>query len=133
VCNTYLRFAQKAEELTTLNEIHDHVQILRVLEGSPQSDQERMLDLLQHPPLVVGMLDLLHLDYLSLFQYLDGVETLVVLRLDQMNSSETASTQRPLDDEVGKSVFALCLPHSICDRLLVDLLVLLHRLPILRL
>jgi len=43
---THLRLAQQTEKLTTFDEIHDHVEVLRVLERSPQSDQERMLDLL---------------------------------------------------------------------------------------
>jgi len=34
----YLRFAQQTEQFTTLDEVHDHVEILRVLERSPQSD-----------------------------------------------------------------------------------------------
>lgn len=41
-----------------------------------------MFDLSQHPPLVVGMLDLLHLDYLRFFEDLDGIETLIVFGLN---------------------------------------------------
>lgn len=66
-----------------------------------------MLDLLQHAPLVVGVLDLLHLDHLCLLQHLDGIEALVVLGLDKMNSPEAARAECPLDGEVGQRVLAL--------------------------
>ncbi len=52
------------------------------------------------------MLDLLHLDHLSLLQNLDSVEALVVFRLDQMHSSKRARSKGPLDVEVGQCVFA---------------------------
>lgn len=41
-----------------------------------------MLDIAQHASLVVGVLNLLHLDHLSLLEHLDGVEPLVMLGLD---------------------------------------------------
>lgn len=70
-----------------------------------------MLDFLEHPSLVVRMLDLLHLDHLSLFQHLDRIETLVVLGLDQMDSAKTARPQSPLYGEIGESVFAFSRPR----------------------
>ena len=72
---TNLALPQERKQLAALDKVHYHVQILRILEGTPQGDQERMLDLLQHPPLVVGVFDLLHLDDLLLFQDLDGIES----------------------------------------------------------
>jgi hypothetical protein len=69
-----------------------------------------VLHLLQHSTLVVGVLDLLHLDHLGLLQHLDGIEALVVLGLHEMHSSKAASAQGSLDLEVGEGVFALCGP-----------------------
>jgi hypothetical protein len=102
-----LRLAQQAEQLAALDKVHDHVQVLGVLEGAPQGDQERVLDLLQHAALVVGVLDLLHLDDLGLLQHLDGVEALVVLALHEVHAAEAAGAERALDLEVGERVLAL--------------------------
>ena len=66
-----------------------------------------MLDLAQHPSLVVGVLDLLHLDHLRLLQHLDGIEPLVVSRLDEMNPAETTRTQSPQYLKVGERVLPL--------------------------
>jgi hypothetical protein len=66
-----------------------------------------MFDLLQHTALVIGVLDLLHLDHLSLFQHLDGIEALVVLGLDEMDSPKAAGAESALDLEVGERVLAL--------------------------
>lgn len=66
-----------------------------------------MLDIAQHASLVVGVLDLLHLDDLSLLEHLDGIEPLVMLRLDQMNSPEATSTEGPQNIEVAQRVLAL--------------------------
>lgn len=59
-----------------------------------------MFDPLQHLPLIVGVLDLLHLHYLLLLQNLDRVEALVVFRLHQVYSPKTAGSQRSLYVEV---------------------------------
>ena len=103
-----LGLAQQTEQLAALDKVHDHVQVLGVLEGAPQGDEERVLDLLQHAALVVGVLDLLHLDDLGLFQHLDGVEALVVLALDEVHASKGAGAEGALDGEVGQRVLALC-------------------------
>lgn len=108
-----LGLAKQTEQFSAFDEIHDHVQILRVLERAPQRDQEWVFDLLQHPPLVVGVLDLLHLDHLALFKDLDGIETLIMLGLDQMDSSETSGTQGTLDSKIDQRVFALCFPDGV--------------------
>ncbi len=67
-----------------------------------------MLDLLKHAALVIGMLDLLHLDHLGLFEHLDGIEALVVLGLNQVDSAKATSTEGALDGKVGQRVLALC-------------------------
>ena len=72
-----------------------------------------MLDLLQHATLVVGMLDLLHLDNLLLLEDLDGIEALVVLGLDKVDTSETAGSQSAVDGKVLQSVLALGLAHRV--------------------
>lgn len=72
-----------------------------------------MLDLLQHATLVVGVLDLLHLDNLLLFEDLDGVEALVMLGLDKMDTSETAGSQGAVDGKVLQGVLALCLADGV--------------------
>lgn len=66
-----------------------------------------MLDIAQHASLVVGVLNLLHLDDLSLLEHLDGIEPLVMLRLDQMNSPEATSTEGPQNIKVTQRVLAL--------------------------
>ena len=66
-----------------------------------------MLDIGQHAALVIGVLDLLHLDHLCLFKHLDSVEPLVVLRLDQMNSPEATSTERSQNLKVAQRILAL--------------------------
>lgn len=113
VRGTYLRFPEQTEKLTTLNEVHDHVQVLGVLESTPKSDEEGVLDLLEHPPLIIGVLNLLHLDDLGLFQHLHSVETLVVLGLHKVDSAEAAGTECPADCEIGEGVFALGLAHGV--------------------
>lgn len=72
-----------------------------------------MLDLLQHTALIVGVLNLLHLDDLGLFQDFDCIEALVVLGLHQVHSAEAACTKCPADGEVGECVFALGLAHGV--------------------
>jgi len=103
----HLRFSQQAEQLTTFHEVHNHVQVLRVRECSPKSDQEWMFDFCQHPPLIVSVLNLLHLDNLLLLQHLDGIETLVMLRLRHVYTTETTSSQCSANLKVGNGVFAL--------------------------
>lgn len=69
-----------------------------------------MLDLAKHPPLVIRVLDLLHLDDLGLLQHLDCVEALVVSGLDEMYSAETTGSEGAQDLKISQRVFALCLP-----------------------
>ena len=66
-----------------------------------------MLDLLQHASLVVGVLDLLHLDDLSLLQHLDCIIPLIMFRLDQVHSAEATGAQCALNSKVIEGVFAL--------------------------
>ena len=55
---------------------------------------------LEHLSLIIGMLYLLHLDHLLLLQHFDGVVPLIVLGLDQVNSTKTTGSQRSLYGEV---------------------------------
>jgi hypothetical protein len=75
----HLGFSEETEQFTSLNEIHDHVQVLRILKRAPERDEEWMFDPLQHFALVIRMFNLLHLHDLLLLQYLDGIVALVVL------------------------------------------------------
>lgn len=77
----YLRLPQQTKQLSPLNKIHHHVQVLAILPRAPQRDQEGVATALQHPPLVIRVLDLLHLDHLRFLQHFDGVEALVVFAL----------------------------------------------------
>jgi len=79
-----------------------------------------VLDLLQHAPFVIGVLDLLHLDHLGLLQHLDGVEALIVLGLDQMDSAKAAGAEGALDGEVGQRVLSLC-DAGLVERLRLEL------------
>lgn len=107
---TYTGFPEQREQLTAFHKVHYHVQVPRVLKSSPKRDQERMLDLAQHLALIVCVLHLLHLDDLCLLQHLDGVEPLVVPRLDQVHSAETTGAEGPQDLEVSQRIFSLSLP-----------------------
>lgn len=66
-----------------------------------------MLHSLQHFPLVIGVLDLLHLDHLLLLEHLDCIVSLIVLGLHQVHSAERSRPKRPLDREVCEGIFAL--------------------------
>lgn len=103
----YLRLAQQAKQFTTLDEIHDHVEIARILPSPPQSNQERVSGATQHASLVVGMFDLLHLHDLRLLEDLQSVEPMVMVRLHQVNPPETTGTQRALQTKVFQRVFVL--------------------------
>lgn len=62
---------------------------------------------IQHPALVVCVLNLLHLDDCRLLQHLDGIIAVVVFRLHKMDASEAACAQRALDREVFKRILSL--------------------------
>ena len=108
---THLRFAQQAEQLSAFHKIHHHVQVFRILERPPQRDEERMLHFLEHSPFIVGVLDLLHLDDLLLFEHFHRIIPMVVIRLYQVHSAEAPGPQRPLQSEVGQGV----LPSGLSD------------------
>ena len=75
---SHLRLAEQAKKLSAFDEIHDHVKILCILESAPKCDQKRMFDPLQHFPLIVCVLNLLHLHHLLLLQDFHGIISLVV-------------------------------------------------------
>lgn len=66
-----------------------------------------MLNLLQHPALVVGMLHLFHLHDLLLLENLDGIEPLVMLGLDEMDPTKAAGAKGPLDGEIRQGILPL--------------------------
>ena len=103
----YLRLAQQAKQFTTLHEIHDHVEIARILPSPPQRNQERVPGATEHPSLVVGMFDLLHLHHLCLLEDLQSVEPMIMVRLHQVNPAEATGTQRALQSKVLQRVFVL--------------------------
>jgi hypothetical protein len=87
-----------------------------------------VLDLGEHPPFVVGVLDLLHLHNLRLLQHLDGVEPLVMPRLNQVNATKTTCPERPQYLKVGERIFSLGRARlAVLDLLLLLLLLLLLR------
>jgi len=65
-----------------------------------------MSDTIQHASLVIGVLDLFHLDHLGLFQHFHGVEAMVVLGLDEMDTTKATSAEGALELEVILRVFA---------------------------
>jgi hypothetical protein len=86
-----------------------------------------VLDLGEHPPFVVGVLDLLHLHNLRLLQHLDGVEPLVMPRLNQVNATKTTCPERPQYLKVGERIFSLGRARlAVLDLLLLLLLLLLR-------
>lgn len=103
----HLRLAEETEELSSLNEIHHHVQVPRILPCPPQRDQERVPNSVEHASFIVGMLNLLHLDHLGLLQDLDRIEPMVMLRLHQVDTPEATGAERALEGEVVKGIFSL--------------------------
>ena len=63
-----------------------------------------MFDLLQHPSLVVGVFHLFHLHNLLLLEDLDGIESLVMLGLNEMDSAKAAGAKGSLDGKIGQGV-----------------------------
>jgi hypothetical protein len=122
-CATYLAFAKQTEKFSAGDKVHDHVQIVDVLERAPKIDEERVPNSNQHLALRVSMLYLLHLDNLFLSEHLNGVESTVVFRPNEVDSSEgaraeseenelclnVAGNSRPFDRKVGKGVSACSL------------------------
>jgi len=134
VAITYLGFPQQTEQLASLDKIHHHVQVLVVLKGSPQRDQEGVFYFLQHLPLIVGVFDLFHFDHLSFLQNLDRIEAQIVSRLNQMDTTEASSTQGPLQHKVTQRVFALRGSRLLCLLLLLlsSLVIMLRRVVLVR-
>lgn len=71
-----------------------------------------MFDLLKHFAFVIGMFYLLHLHDLLLLEDFDSIESLIVLRLDQMHTPEASSSKSPLNFEVRQRIFPLRSPHG---------------------
>lgn len=101
---TNLTLAKKGEELAARDEIHHHVEVLRVLERAPEVDEERVSYPLEHLSLRVGMLDLLHLDDAFFRENLDRVRAVVVLRADEVDATERTGTEGADEGEVAEGV-----------------------------
>jgi len=102
-----LGLAQEREELSALYVIHDHEQVVTVLESAPHSDDEGVLGEFEHTALVIGMFDLLHIDDALLLQRLHGIKPAVMNGTCQVDTSKQARAQRPQDLEVVEGIFAL--------------------------
>ena len=113
----YLTFPQEREQLPSLNKIHNHIQILTIRERAPQRNQERMLTPLQHPSLIIRVLDLLHLHHLLLLQHLDRIVPLIMLRLHQMYPAKRPRAESPLEREVVERILPLRLSYRVRCRL----------------
>lgn len=74
-----------------------------------------MFNFLQHPPLIVGMLHLLHFHHLLLFENFDGVEPVIVFGLHEMHPSKTARPKCSLDDKVRQQILSFRGPYR-CRR-----------------
>ena len=75
-----------------------------VLERAPEVHEERVPHEGQHEMLVIGMLDLLHLDNVLLAQHLDRVAALVVLRAHKVHTTERAGAYRAQHFKVAQLV-----------------------------
>lgn len=82
----HLTLPEQTEKLSARDEIHDHVEIVDVLESAPEVDEEWVPNTDEHLTLRVGVLDLLHLNNFLLVEDLDRVETTVMLGSDEMNT-----------------------------------------------
>lgn len=61
---THIRPSQQSKKFAARDEIHDHVQIRRILKGPPKIDDERMLYSFEHFLFVIRVLHLFCSDYL---------------------------------------------------------------------
>jgi hypothetical protein len=66
-----------------------------------------VLNALQHAALVVGVLDLLHLDHLRLLEHLYGIEAAVVAALHEVDAPEAAGPKRALQRKVRQRILTL--------------------------
>jgi hypothetical protein len=63
------------------------------LESAPEIDKEWVTDANEHLTLGIGVLDLLHLDDLFFVEDLDGVESTVVARADQVDTTKRTGAE----------------------------------------
>lgn len=90
---TNLALSEQAEKLSTCHKVHDHVEVVDVLECSPQVDKEGVPDADQHLSFRICVLNLLHLDNLFLIENLDSIESAIVFGANKMNTPKGASTE----------------------------------------
>jgi len=88
------------EHLTALDVLHDQVEVLGVLEVTEEVDDEGALYFLEQGLLVLGVIQLLHLDHLGLVQNLDRQEVSGGLVLRQDDTPKRPSSQGDADIEI---------------------------------
>jgi len=88
------------EHLTALDVLHDQVEVLGVLEVTEEVDDEGALYFLEQGLLVLGVIQLLHLDHLGLVQNLDRQEVSGGLVLRQDDTPKRSSSQGDADIEI---------------------------------
>jgi len=90
---TNLALSQETEKFPSRHKVHYHVQVVDIVESSPQIYQKWMSYSNKHLPLRVGVLDLLHPDDLLLVEHLDGIEPSVMLGSNEMNTTERTRSE----------------------------------------
>lgn len=91
--DSHLTLAQQTKELASSHKIHHHVQVVDVLERSPEVDEERVSYPDQHFSFRIGVLNLLHLDHFLFVEDFDSVESAVVLGTNQVNTPKRTSAK----------------------------------------
>lgn len=89
-----LLLAQNAEHLAARDVFHDKEEVGVVLEGVPETDKERMVDIVEDRLFVVDVLRLAQLHDLLLFQGLDGTVAAGELAAGEMHSAKVACAER---------------------------------------
>lgn len=84
-----------------------------------------MANTVQHATFIICVLDLFHLDHLSLFQHLHGIETVIMFRLHEVDATEASGSESALQRKVILGVFASCGAFLLRLRLSLPLLRLL--------
>ena len=72
--STHIRPSQKSEQFASRDEIHDHIQIRRILERAPEVNNKRVLHGSEHLLFIVRVLNLLRFNDLVLIQDFHCVE-----------------------------------------------------------
>lgn len=100
--------SEKGKEFSSLDKVHDHVEILRVLECSPKIDEEGVFDDLKHGSFVVCVFDLLHFYDLLFLEDFDCIESGIVTGLHEVDSAKASCSEGSLDGKVDDCILSLC-------------------------